>query len=354
MMPVNTPLIFITISMIKRRRRTITIQDVAREAGVSVSTVSRVLNNKDDVAMDTVEKVQGVIKKLGYASSLAARGMRSHRTNIIGLIMPDVASTYSAEVMRGVNEAIAHMDYDLLVYTSGDMRKYYSMTDQEHHYVMLLNGGITDGAIVVAGAATHISTDTPVVVIDPNNESPDLPAITCTNREGVMAAMKYLTSLGHCRIAHITGRMELVSACQRLQGYKDGLAAAGIAFDDRLVQVSDYNVDLSAECARALLAMPDPPTAIFAANDMSAIGVYQAAKEAGVRIPNDLSVVGFDNVRDSMFLDPPLTTVDQFIADTARLATEMVVSLVEGETLKSNFHKVQTQLLIRGSCAPHH
>ena len=140
----------------RNKKRAATIQDVAREAGVSVSTVSRVLNGKDDVAFETYEKVQHVIEELGYASSLAARGMRSRRTNVIGLIMPDVASPYCVEVMRGVNRAIAQLDYDLIVYTTGDIRK-YGTADQERHYVKLLNGSITDGVIVVTPAATDFS-----------------------------------------------------------------------------------------------------------------------------------------------------------------------------------------------------
>ncbi|MCJ7701251.1 MAG: LacI family DNA-binding transcriptional regulator, partial [Anaerolineales bacterium] len=168
----------------KRPRKSVTIHDVAEAAGVSVSTVSRVLNDKEDVAEATYEKVQHVIQELGYASSLAARGMRSHRTNVIGLIMPDVASPYCIEVLQGVNKAIVQLDYDLIVYTNGDVRK-YATADQERHYVALLNGSITDGVIVVTPAATNFSTDAPLVAIDPNNVSPECAAIIATNHQGV-------------------------------------------------------------------------------------------------------------------------------------------------------------------------
>jgi LacI family transcriptional regulator len=334
----------------RQKKRSATIQDVAREAGVSVSTVSRVLNSKVDVASETFEKVQGIIEELGYTSSLAARGMRSSRTNVIGLIMPDVTSEYCVEVMRGVNRAIAQLDYDLIVYTTGDIRK-YGTADQERRYVALLNGGITDGVIVVTPAATDFSTDRPVVAIDPNNESPDCPAIIATNRTGALAAMNYLTGLGHRRIGFITGRLELVSASQRLLGYKDGLAACGIALDEQLVQVSDYTTEMAVECTRRLLALENPPTAIFASNDMAAMGVYQAAQEAGLCIPKDLSVVGFDNIRESSMLIPALTTIDQFISDMGTTAIEMVVKLVHGETLEKSFLIVPTQLVVRNSCS---
>ena len=347
LLPEANPIIF-DINM-RHKKRSATIQDVAREAGVSVSTVSRVLNSKVDVASETYEKVRGIIEELGYASSLAARGMRSSRTHVIGMILPDVASLYCVEVMRGVNRAIAHLDYDLIIYTTGDIRK-YGTADQERRCVALLNGGITDGVIVVTPAAVDFSTNEPVVAIDPNNESPDCPAIIATNRAGALAAMNYLTGLAHHRIGFITGRLDLVSANQRLQGYKDGLAACGIVFDERLIQIGDYTTETAVECTRRLLALANPPSAIFASNDMSSIGVYQAAQEAGVRIPQHLSVIGFDNIRESSLINPALTTIDQFISDIGATAIEMVVKLVNGETLEKNFVIVPTQLIVRDSC----
>jgi LacI family transcriptional regulator len=333
----------------RRSPKPVTIHDVAEAAGVSVSTVSRVLNDKDDVAPETYDRVRQVVSELGYVSSLAARGMRSRQTNVIGLIMPDVASPYSMVVMQGVNRAIAQMDYDLIIYTNGDVRKNASAY-QESYYVSLLNGNVTDGVIVVAPAATNFSTVAPVVAIDPNNESPECPAIISTNRDGALQAMMYLTGLGHRRIGFITGRLELVSSSRRLQGYKDGLAASGIPLDEELIQIGDYTTETAVGCTHALLSLDDPPTAIFAANDMSAMGVYQAAEELGMRIPKDLSVVGFDNLRESAFLNPALTTVDQFIAEMGYIATEMVVSLVKGETLDSSLHKIPTKLVVRESC----
>ncbi|MFC2038070.1 LacI family DNA-binding transcriptional regulator, partial [Chloroflexota bacterium] len=154
-----------------RSRKSTTIQDVAEAAQVSVSTVSRVLNDKDDVAPETYQKVQAVIAELGYTSSLAARSMRSRRTNVMGLILPDVGDAFSILVMKGVNQAIAALDYDLIAYTSGSIKK-RSAAERERHFVSLLNGGITDGVIIVTPAATSFSTAAPVVAVDPNNESP--------------------------------------------------------------------------------------------------------------------------------------------------------------------------------------
>jgi LacI family transcriptional regulator len=341
--------------IMKRNPKAVTIRDVAIKAGVSVTTVSRVLNGKDDISEETTQKVLAVVQNLGYVSSLAARGMRSHKINLIGLILHDVASLYSQEILRGVNRVIANLDKDLIVYTSGGLDS-ENVAQHECYYVALLNGSITDGAIMVTPTATQFTTHAPLVIIDPNNETPDYPAVIATNREGALAAMNYLTGLGHRRIGHITGEMKLISAIQRLQGYKDGLAAAGIPLNEDLIEIGDYMTETAVICARKLLSLPDRPTAIFAANDNSAMGVYQAARELGLQIPGDLSVIGFDNLHEAAYLDPPLTTIDQFIEKMATTATEMLVKLVEGESLPTNpaedrnLYMIPTQLVIRDSC----
>jgi LacI family transcriptional regulator len=299
--------------------------------------------------------VLAIVEDLGYASSLAARGLRSHRTNVIGLILPNVALYYSQELLRGVNQAIYELRKELIIYTSGVVDR-ENIAQRERSYVALLNGSITDGAIVVTPTATQFSTHAPLVIIEPNNETPDCPSIIATNREGALAAMKYLTDLGHRRIGHITGRTELAGSNQRLQGYKDGLAAAGIPLNENRIAIGDYTDQTAAVCARRLLSQSDRPTAIFAANDMSAMGVYQVAKELGLQIPADLSVIGFDNVDEAAFLNPPLTTIDQFIEKMGTLATELLSKLVTGESLPINpageslFYKIPTRLVIRDSC----
>jgi LacI family transcriptional regulator len=340
----------------RRNAKAVTIRDVANKAGVSITTVSRVLNGKDDISEATIQKVLAVVQELGYASSLAARGMRSYRTNLLGLILHDVASLYSQEIMRGVNQAIAKIDKDLIIYTSGGLDR-ENVAQHERHYVALLNGSVTDGAIMVTPTATQFTTHAPLVIIDPNNESPDYPAIIATNQEGALSAMSYLTDLGHRLIGHIAGEMKLISANQRLQGYKDGLAAAGIPLNQDLIEVGDYTTETAVICARKLLSLQERPTAIFAANDVSAMGVYQAAREFGLQIPGDLSVIGFDNLREAAQLNPPLTTIDQSLEKMGIIATEMLVELVKGKSLpvnptaEGNLYKIPTQLVIRDSCA---
>jgi len=332
-----------------RNKITTTIRDVAKAAGVSISTVSRVLNDKGDVAPETYQKVQEVIDELGYTSSLAARGLRSRRMNVIGLAMPDVGDPFSIQVMKGVSRAIAELDYDLIVYTGGEFQRETS-ADRERRFVSLLGGGITDGVIVVTPATTSFPTASPVVVVDPNVENHGCPAVIATNRDGALTAVEYLISLGHRRIGFISGRSELQSAVRRLQGYKDGLARAGIPLDPGLIQTGDYSRKTGFACAQRLLNLCDPPTAIFASNDQSATGAIKAVLEAGLHVPDDISVVGFDNVPEVAYAHPRLTTVDQSIEKMGYIATEMLISLIDGESLESNVYKVPTHLIVRDSC----
>jgi LacI family transcriptional regulator, galactose operon repressor len=332
-----------------RNNKSVTIQDVARAASVSVSTVSRVLNDKDDVAPETYQRVRGIIADLGYTSSLAARSMRSRRTGVIGLIMPELEDPFCIQVMKGINHAIVALDYDLIAYTSGSIKK-QSKAAREQHYVSLLNGSITDGVIIVTPAATSFSTAAPAVAVDPNNECPDCPSVISTNHAGVLAAMEYLIGLGHRRIGFIGGRPDLQSASRRLQGYLDALAQAGIPSDPDLIEAGDFSTETGRLCAQRLLSLPEPPTAILAANDQSAIGAMEAARQAGLRIPEDLSLVGFDNIPQAAYVNPGLTTVDQFIVKMGYIATEILVGLIQGKPLDDNLYTIPTQLVVRDSC----
>lgn len=333
----------------KRPKLTVTIQDVAHAASVSVSTVSRVLNDKDDVASETYEKVQRVIEDLGYASSLAARSMRSRKTNVIGLVVPDLEQAFCLNVVKGVNQTIEQLGYDLLVYSGGNSTK-RSWAAREHRYVSLLNGSITDGIIVVTPTAETFSTRYPLVAVDPHLDSTDFPAVIATNHVGALSVMEYLLGLGHRRIGFIGGRPDLQSALRRLQGYEDSLARANIPFDPNLVQVGDFTRETGYRCAQNLLALPVRPTAIFAANDRSAIGAIEAVTEIGLKVPEDISVVGFDNIEEASFVNGGLTTVDQFISDMGRVAVEMLVKLIQNQPLENQLFRMPTKLIVRNTC----
>jgi LacI family transcriptional regulator, galactose operon repressor len=343
----NVPGNLIGAATLSTKKRSITIIDVAEKAGVSVSTVSRVLNNKDDVAIDTSARVQKVIDQLGYASSLAARSMRSRRKNLLGLVVPDIGFPYSIEIMKGINRAIVESTFDLLVYTTGDIRK-IGAASHEQHYVSILSNSMTDGVIIVASAAADFVSDAPIVSVDPHGDDPNYPFVQATNYQGAVDATRYLIELGHRRIAFITGRPEIGSGGRRLQGYRDTLESAGIGVDEAYVALGDFTTEKGYQCALQLLGLETPPTAIFAANDQSAIGVFQAAEVLGLRIPQDLSLVGFDNIADAKYLG--LTTVDQCLDEMGYVAVQMLIQLVNQDTLENQVYKMPTSLVIRGSC----
>jgi LacI family transcriptional regulator len=333
----------------RTKQSVVRIQDVARAAGVSVTTASRVLNNKDDVAPETYEKVRRVMTELNYTASLAAKSMRSRTTNVIGLVMPGVTDAFNLEIIRGVGTAIRDSGYDLLVYTSGSRGPIISASWEQEH-VALLSSGLTDGCIVVTPVAPTFPDTSRIVVVDPNGNGASVPSVIATNRVGAMDVMRYLIGLGHRRIGFITGRYDTQSASRRFQGYQDSLAEADIPYDPDLVQAGDYTYERGRAAARLLLDRPDRPTAIFAANDQSAMGVMDTAKALGLRIPQDLSVAGFDNIPESMHGTPMLTTVDQSIHEMGALATKMLIAILQGEALENLLCKIPTRLVIRESC----
>jgi len=332
----------------RKKKRTVTIQDVAKTAGVSISTVSRVLNGKVDVASETQDRILSVIDDLGYTTNLAARSMRSQKKNLVGLVMPDIAYPFAIEVMKGVNQAIAESEFDLLVYTTGDVRK-SGRAFHEQKYVSLLTNSISDGVVIVAPVAGEFNIDAPIVSIDPLASNPNYPAVHATNYQGSMDAMEYLLGLGHKRIGYISGRVELESSNRRLMGYRASLEKAGLPLDEELIASGDYTTETGVSGARKLLALENPPTAIFASNDQMAMGVFQVAEELELRIPEDLSVVGFDNIAESKYMG--LTTVDQFISEMGFTATQMLIKLINGEVLEDQTYRMQTQLVVRSSCA---
>ena len=331
----------------RKKKRTVTIQDVAKTAGVSVSTVSRVLNSKVDVASETQDRILSIIDDLGYTTNLAARSMRSQKKNLVGLIMPDIAYPFAIEVMKGVNRAIAESEFDLLVYTTGDVRK-SGRAFHEQKYVSLLTNSISDGVIIVAPVAGEFNIDAPIVSIDPLASNPSYPAVHATNYQGAMDAMNYLIGLGHKRIGFISGRAELESSNRRLKGYRDALEKAGLPIDENLIASGDYTTVTGISGARHLLGLEDPPSAIFASNDQMAMGVFQVAEEMGLRIPDDFSVIGFDNITESKYMG--LTTIDQFISEMGYVATQMLIKLINDVPLDDQIYRMQTRLVIRNSC----
>ena len=303
----------------------ITIGDVAARAGVSIATVSRVVNERYGVAAETSVRVREVIEELGYESSLIARSLRSHRTNVIGILVPDI-EPFSAELLKGAARALHHLAFELVVYSSGMPGR----EGWERRYLSRLAGTLADGIILVTPSVVEVRVDHPVVAVDPHVGGSTLPDRRRPELRGcAREATRHLLQLGHRRIGFLAGRRDLESARRREAGYRAALDEAGVAFDPALIAVGAFTQETAAAPARALLALIPRPTAIFAANDQSAIQVLRSATEAGLRVPEDLSVVGFDNIPESALTDPPLTTVDQSIQALGEEAVRLLADLID-------------------------
>jgi LacI family transcriptional regulator len=324
----------------------VTIRDVAARAGVSVATVSKVINQRYGVAAETNARVLAVIEELGYEASLVAQSLRNHRTNVIGILVADL-EPFSTELLKGAADAIRSTGFELVVYSAGGRTSDH--VGWERRYLSRLSGTLIDGAVLVTPTVTDVQYDAPIVAVDPHTGPSDLVTIDSDNLRGGRLATDHLLDLGHRRIAMLTGRPDLQSAQLREEGYRQAMAAAGVMVDEKLVAIGDYDPEIAAHAAHDLLSGPDRPTAVFAANDLSAIATIEAATQLGLRVPEDLSVVGFDNVPESALCVPPLTTVDQPIRRMGQRAVELLVGLIRGEQPDSRHVTLETNLIVRQS-----
>ncbi len=327
----------------------ITIKDVAAQAGVSVPTVSKVINGRYGVSAATFARVQAVIDELGYEASLVARSLRNHQTNVIGILVADL-EPFSTELLKGAANAIRNSGFELVVYSAGGRTD--ARLGWERRYLSRLSGTLIDGAVLVTPTVVDVRYGAPIVAVDPHTGSSDLPTVDSDNLHGARLATEHLIGLGHRRIALLAGRPDLQSAQLREAGYRQAMTAAGIAISDDLIRIGGYDAAISTEAARELLSQTDPPTGVFAANDVSAIATIAAATDLGLRVPADLSVVGFDNVPDSALCSPPLTTVEQPIHEMGRIATEILIRLIRGETVETTHVTLATRLIVRHSTQP--
>lgn len=329
------------------RTRRVTINDVARAAGVSVPTVSKVINGRYGVAPETTERVRAVIAELGYESSLVARTLRSRETGVIGILVADF-EPFSAELLKGASRAVRDSGYELVAYSAGGSGR--EQPGWERRYLNRLSGTLIDGAVLVTPTVVDVGYGTPVVAVDPHTGHPDMPTVLSDNLRGAVLATEHLLELGHRRIGFLAGRPDLESAALRERGYREALHRAGIAVDEQLIRAGEYEAQSAARASRELLTLDRPPTAVFAANDLSAIQVIEVAASLGLRVPADLSVVGFDNVPESALARPPLTTIEQHIQAMGEHAVQMLLTLIRGQSLDAVHVILPTELVVRASC----
>ncbi|MEQ3549146.1 LacI family DNA-binding transcriptional regulator [Pseudonocardia nematodicida] len=328
-----------------------TIAEIAEQAGVSVPTVSKVLNGRADVASATRERVQDVVARSGYRR----RGSTPRRrTGLVDVVLDRLDSFWAMEVLRGAEIEARRTDRQVVLNTSENE------APGSRAWLDRLAARGSDGVVVVVGyqdqetAARLAALEARVVLLDPvGGTDPAFPTVGATNWAGGLSAVEHLIALGHRRIGIISGPPRLSSSQQRVDGYRAALRRAGIEVDDDLVHYGDFLVGGGRRGAAALAALDDPPTAIFAGADMQAVGVYSEADRRGLRVPEDLSVVGFDDIALCEHLRPSLTTVRQplarMAAEAVRLALDEPRTDADGAAPRL---ELATDLVVRSSTAP--
>jgi LacI family transcriptional regulator len=330
-----------------------TIRDIARLAGVSVATVSRVINDRPDVAPETRDVVLRYVREYNFTTNRSARALSGGRTGHIGLTIPLMRGDYFAAILAGALEAVYEQDMRLVLYTT------LHEHDREVSVLERLADGATDGAIIMLPEESSVelaalqSSGYPFVVADPRIALGEgIPAVSAAHRAGSKAATDHLLALGHRRIGLVTGRTGWTATVERIEGYYASLAAAGVLPADELVVEGDFELASGIAAGHVLLDLPDPPTAIFASNDNMAVGVLRAAHDRGVAVPDELSIVGFDDADLAQFVTPTLTTVRQPLAELGRTAVSMLVRMLDRQGIETLRVELATKLVVRESTAP--
>ncbi|WP_141504400.1 LacI family DNA-binding transcriptional regulator [Paenibacillus luteus] len=314
----------------------VTIKDIAKSAGVSVTTVSRALNGYDDVNEGTRLKIRTIADQLGYSPNMAARSLISKKTKTLGLLLSNVTRASSKdniafEVLCGINDRSGELDYDLVLFSTTPQKqtiKSYKTLCQER--------GV-DGVIIMGIRLDDpylkeiVSSDIPCVLIDITLEGPHVGYVTSDNLSGAVAAVDHLLQNGHRHIAMINGHAQADVSLLRLEGYRQALHNSAIPFDDSLVVDGRFSEQGGREAAIQILSSKPEVTALFCASDLMAIGAMQGVKDMGKQVPQDISIIGFDNIDLTAYCTPALTTVHQHKYELGFHAAQVLIDLLEGK-----------------------
>ena len=334
-----------------KKQQNITIYDVAARAGFSVSTVSRVFNGFEFVRESTRERIMEAAAELGYVANLQARSLAGGRSRYVGLLVPGLDNGYVGGISQGVDRALASAGYGLMLFTTHHHR------GQELGYIDTIANGLTAGLLITVPLVPKSYVEAlqqqqfPVVLIDQADTSIKSSVVDTTNWQGGYTATEHLIHLGHRRIGFITGLMALRSATDRLAGYKMALKDHDIAVDESLIVEGDYMREMGYAATRQLLTTEQRPTAIVAANDFTALGAMEAIHDEGLGIPNDISIIGFDDIPEARVVHPKLTTVRLPLEQMGRVAVELLLEHIEDPEQQPKHITLSTQLIERQSCA---
>ncbi|HHZ8354245.1 TPA: DNA-binding transcriptional regulator CytR [Morganella morganii] len=330
-----------------------TMKDVARAAGVSTATVSRTLMNPEKVSVQTRQKVENAVLEVGYYPHNLSRGMKRNESRTILVIVPDIGDPFFTDIIVGIEEIAAKHGYLVLI---GDCRYQHK---PEHTFLNLIITKQIDGMVLLGSDVPFDSRHDeqrhfpPMVMANEFAPELELPTVNIDNLTAAFNATHYLQSLGHTRIACISGPEELPLCKYRIEGYIQAMRRMGMPVREEYLVRGDFTHESGAECAAQLLALPEPPTAVFCHNDIMAIGAIWAARKQGLTLPQDLSVVGFDDLPAAQYCSPTLTTIAQPRYEIGRQSFLLLLEQLQGHTVAKGSRLLDSDLIIRESaCAP--
>jgi LacI family transcriptional regulator len=335
----------------------VTIRQLARLSGVSIGTVSRALNGYTDVNPETRERIVRLARELDYTPAAAARSLVTQRSHVIGVFLetgeghPDLQHPFFHEVLVGVKNAIGAGGYDLLLFASENPGNGYG----EHSYLKRARHHNVEGVVLFGvdpddGEVRRlVRSEMACVGVDVELVGPKTEYVISDNMSGIGLAMRHLHDLGHRRIATITGQLDKKTGADRLRAYRGETQALGLAYRDEYVAYGDFYVESGHREMARMLALDEPPTAVVAASDLMALGAIRAIAEAGLSVPDDVSIVGFDDIQLAGHVHPPLTTLRQDKAGLGAAAGRALMALIDGETDLPEAVTLPVQLIVRGS-----
>ncbi len=330
-----------------------TVYDVGRLAGVSRSTVSRVLNNKGGVDPQTAAEVWKAIKQLNYQPNISARALVRQKTDAIGVMLAAVFNPFYEQIIVGIEATANAAGLSVAFYNSYD-----DLAGHRSVIAGALDGSRVDGLIIVGSHLADKSTLLEMAhrglafsLIERNFTDPSIPCVSSDNKNGARLAVEHLLGLGHRRIGFITGNLHYQTAIERLEGYKETLIQHGAAVEDELIAFGDYTHKSGYEAMKHLLALPRRPAAVFASNDMMAIGAIRAIGEAGLTVPDDVAIVGYDDINLASMIHPQLTTIRQPLYEMGALAAEGLIGRLRLGNRAEPFKRLlPVSLVVRRSC----
>ncbi|MCM3440347.1 MULTISPECIES: LacI family DNA-binding transcriptional regulator [Bacillaceae] len=324
------------------------MSDVAKLANVSPATVSRVLSNPDLVSKETREKVMEVINKVNYKPHIVARQFRTKETKIILVVVPDITSAFFSKVLRGIEHVAVQNGYQVIL---GDTE---NDTEREQEYINLLLQKQADGMVLLTARQDktqleEIAEHFPMVLACEYMDGLNVPTVSIDNISSARKATEHLIQQGHTKIAHITGPINVILSRDRLRGFQQAMMSHDLEIDSVYIQEGDFTFESGYHQMLKLLALENPPSAVFVFNDEMAMGAIKAVKDSHLSVPEDVAVVGFDNIKMSSVIEPNLTTINQPKYEIGKKAMELLLKLINGESLQKKKFVMKDELIIRES-----